>query len=126
LISVASIGSWANSEQVSPWDPKTQFHGFVPALVGVYLPQTQSAIFEKISVLPPARDEKNLWFFLLPHRADCAAFSAPTLARAWGTAIPIEFVDAAKARFKLLAATAKLALCFCQYCFHNRTQKSSE
>jgi hypothetical protein len=32
---------------------------FVPALVGAFLPQTQSAIFKKYAVLPPARDEKT-------------------------------------------------------------------
>jgi hypothetical protein len=92
LISVASIGSWANSEQVSPWDPKTQFHGFVPALVGVYLPQTLLAKIKIFAVLPPARDEKNLRFFLLPKRGRLCRISAPVLARAWRIAIPIKVV----------------------------------
>jgi hypothetical protein len=35
---------------------------FVLALVGAFLPQTQSAIFKKYAVLPPARDEKTFGF----------------------------------------------------------------
>jgi hypothetical protein len=39
---------------------KNSFSWFlVLALVGVYLPQTQWAIFKKYAVLPTARDEKN-------------------------------------------------------------------
>jgi hypothetical protein len=55
---------------------------------------------EKPSVFPPAQVGR-------PCR-----ISAPIIARAWGTAIPIKVVDAPKARFELLAATAKLALYF--------------
>jgi hypothetical protein len=58
LISATSTDFPTSSEQVSPWAPKTHFHDFVLALVGAFLPQTQWAIFEKIPVLPPARDEK--------------------------------------------------------------------
>jgi hypothetical protein len=79
--------------------------------------------FEKICSLASGKgSEKTIVFSPAPQGRLCR-FPAPTLARAWGIAIPIKVVDASKARFELLAATAKLALCFFQYCFHNRTQK---
>jgi hypothetical protein len=97
------------------------------ALVGAFLPQTQWAIFEKICSLASGKGrEKTSVFPPAPQGRLCRNLSAPTLARAWGIAIPIKVVDAAKARFELLAATAKLALCFYQYFIHNRTRKSSE
>jgi hypothetical protein len=55
---------------------------------------------KKPSVFPPAQVGR------------LCRISAPNLARAWGIAIPIKVVDAPKARFELLAATAKLALYF--------------
>jgi hypothetical protein len=60
LISATSTVFLTSSEQVSPWDPKTHFHDFVPALVGAFLPQTQWAKIKIFAVLPMAREMKTI------------------------------------------------------------------
>jgi hypothetical protein len=86
---------------------------FVPALVGAFLPQTQLAKIENFCSLAYGKGYEKIHFFILTDWSDCAEiYRHQLIARVWGIAIPIKFVGVSKSQNELLAAKAKLALCF--------------
>jgi hypothetical protein len=99
---------------------------FVPALVGAFLPQTLLAKIENFRSLAYGKGDEKIHFFILTDRSDCAEiYRHQLIARVWGIAIPIKFVGVSKARFELLAAKAKLALCFPTISPQQHNKKSS-
>jgi hypothetical protein len=81
-------------------------------LLGRSCPKPSWQKLKIFAVLPTAREMKK--FIFHPERLVrlCRKLSASTIARIWGTAIPIKFVGVSKPQNELLAAKAKLALCF--------------